>query len=205
MPCLPRPLGELSGLWPSPAGARRDPSASALCDLHPVGSFVLEVVPQCGEATKLTAGLCARCALRRRLTELLGGPNRVVRPELQSHFDSLATECRFLPQAVTSSFGRVQPGWHLNRRASTPVLCHVDILQGANLLVGQLLLRTATPWGRTGGPEPHQPTLAAGRVPLYPAEPTCARSACLAIIRTDSPRTDCHCPATGGNYRYAQN
>jgi hypothetical protein len=61
--------------------------------------------PQCGEAARLTAGLCARCALRQRLTELLGGPKRALRPELQPLFESLATE---RPESVQGWLRRSQ-------------------------------------------------------------------------------------------------
>jgi hypothetical protein len=46
--------------------------------------------PTCAEMTKLTDGRCARCDLRRRLTDLLGGPNGAIRPELQALYENLA-------------------------------------------------------------------------------------------------------------------
>jgi len=46
--------------------------------------------PICGEATKLTDGPCIRCDLRRRLTELLSGPDGAIRPQLQALYQNLA-------------------------------------------------------------------------------------------------------------------
>lgn len=60
---------------------------------------------ECGEATKLTDGPCARCRLQRRLSELLAGPGGAVRPELQPLFDSLITE---RPESVQGWLRRSQ-------------------------------------------------------------------------------------------------
>jgi hypothetical protein len=46
--------------------------------------------PTCAEATKLTDGRCVRCDLRRRLTDLLAGPDGAIRPQLQALFHNLA-------------------------------------------------------------------------------------------------------------------
>ena len=46
--------------------------------------------PDCGEATKLTDGPCARCALRKQLQELFAGTDEAIRPELAGLFENLA-------------------------------------------------------------------------------------------------------------------
>jgi len=56
--------------------------------------------PTCAEATKLTDGPCVRCDLRQRLSELLGGPDGNVRPELQALYENLAAVER--PATVAS-------------------------------------------------------------------------------------------------------
>ena len=46
--------------------------------------------PTCGEPAQLHRGPCARCALQRRLRQLLAGDSGEIRPELQGLYDNLA-------------------------------------------------------------------------------------------------------------------
>lgn len=59
--------------------------------------------PTCAEATKLTGGPCARCDLRRRLTDLLGGPDGTIASQLQTLYENLAAV--ELPATVSSWIG----------------------------------------------------------------------------------------------------
>jgi hypothetical protein len=56
--------------------------------------------PTCAEMTKLTDGSCVRCDLRRRLTELVAGPDGDIRPEMQALYQNLAAAER--PATVLS-------------------------------------------------------------------------------------------------------
>ncbi len=49
-----------------------------------------ERCPTCTEMYKLTDGPCVRCDLRRRLTDLLGGPDGTIRSELRALYQNLA-------------------------------------------------------------------------------------------------------------------
>ncbi len=62
--------------------------------------------PSCGEQTKLTDGLCIRCALRERLQKLLAGGDGTILPELQALFENLATVER--PATVLGWLARSQ-------------------------------------------------------------------------------------------------
>lgn len=57
--------------------ARPDPSFWGTC-------------PTCGETAQLRSGPCARCALQKRLRQLLGGSTGEIRPELRALYDNLA-------------------------------------------------------------------------------------------------------------------
>ena len=46
--------------------------------------------PTCAETTKLTDGPCVRCDIRQQLTDLLGGPDGAIRPELRALYENLA-------------------------------------------------------------------------------------------------------------------
>jgi hypothetical protein len=49
-----------------------------------------DTCPACGETAQLRSGPCARCALRKRLRQLLGGSTGEIRPELRALYDNLA-------------------------------------------------------------------------------------------------------------------
>jgi hypothetical protein len=73
-------------------GGSTDRPLCAVCT-RPDQSF-WKRCPSCAEMTKLADGPCVRCALRQRLTNLLGGADGTVDPQLHALYDNLAAAQR---------------------------------------------------------------------------------------------------------------
>jgi hypothetical protein len=73
-------------LAPIRSGTRTTPFCASCTDTD---ASVWKVCPSCGEPGQLLARDCTRCRLRSRVTELLTGPDRLIRPELRGLHDAL--------------------------------------------------------------------------------------------------------------------
>jgi hypothetical protein len=83
-------------------GGTLDEPLCAICTRPDPGFW--HSCPNCGQPGRILSGRCARCAVERRLRELLGNDDGDIHPELQTLNDALAGTRR--PDTVTSWLGK---------------------------------------------------------------------------------------------------
>ena len=101
---MPATMGPVRALQANPPGPRRNHQRTAVLDLPRPDPAFWHNCPGCGQTGRLHQGRCARCAVDRRLRDLLGDASGEIRPELRALYQALTGTER--PDTVVSWLGK---------------------------------------------------------------------------------------------------